>query len=622
MADPDDAIAAPLPALDPARSWSYERHCTAIVESSSDAIIGQSLDGAVLSWNPAAERLFGYSEGEMRGQPVDRMVPVDRMAEERQLLERVARGERVATFETVRRSKSGRLVNVSVTASPILGARGEPIGSSKIVRDITERFRVQRAIWMQDNFDTLTGLPKRGHFGATLDEIVERSRSSGQRLAVLHIDLDRFKQINGTLGRGRGDQLIAAAAARIRNALRPADSAARLGGDEFGVALTPLPSDDEIDEVGRRVLEALAEPFKIDAEDVFISCSIGVAKYPDDGASADELIRLAEMAMNDVKRAGGNGILHVTPNMAELAQRRMKLTADLRRAVELGQLFLVYQPIVDLRTAIVRKCEALLRWRHPEYGIVGPVQFIPLAEEAGLITGIGDWVFRTATEQNKIWRRRFGDDFQVSINMSPLQLLDSVTFAADWIADLSRRGGDAANTVIEITESMMVNPSTTTASQLRALRLAGFQIAIDDFGTGYSCLSNLNRLELNYLKIDQSFVRNLSNGGKDLALCKAIVAMAKALGLSVVAEGVETFEAHRLLQEIGCDYAQGYLYGRPLEVPNLESSWSDSWNTPDWRRDMLPDLAGLAPTAGGASVPSISTRVEPVDAPSQAVTNR
>ncbi|MDE2160428.1 MAG: EAL domain-containing protein [Burkholderiales bacterium] len=583
---------------------TYERHCAAIVESSSDPIISQRLDGAVLSWNPAAARLFGYGEDEMLGQSVDRLLPDDKPDEEQALLQRIGRGERVGNFETLRRCKSGRLVHVSITASPILDAQGRPVGVSKIVRDITERYRVQRAIWMQDNFDTLTGLPKRRHFIATLEAGLERAGAAGQRLAVMHVDLDRFKQINGALGRGRGDQLIAAAAARIRQVLRPGDSAARVGGDEFGVALTPPGAAGEIEAVGRRIVEALAEPFKVEAEDVFVSCSIGVATYPDDGTGADELIRLAEMAMNEVKRAGGNGIRPVTSSMAEVARRRLTLTTDLRRAVELGQLFLVYQPIVDLRSAVVRKCEALLRWRHPEYGIVGPVQFIPLAEEAGLIGGIGNWVFETATEQIKRWRGRFGDDFQVSINMSPLQLLDSGTFATDWIADLSRRGGDAANTVIEITESMMVNPSTATANQLRALRLAGFQIAIDDFGTGYSCLSNLNRLELNYLKIDQTFVRNLANGGKDLALCKAIVAMAHALGLSVVAEGVETIAAHRLLQDLGCDYAQGYLYGRPVEVPSMESNWDDSWNTAGWRRAMLPPPSAAAPAAADPATPA------------------
>ena len=549
----------------------YARHCAAIVESSDDVIISKSLDGIVQSWNPAAQRLLGYTAEEMIGRPMTCIFPEDRLIEEVEILARVRLGERVEHFDTVRRSKDGRKVNLSVTISPVFDDQGRVIGASKIARDITERFRSQKLMWLQANFDTLTGMPNRRNFTDKLDELLKEASTRDERVAVLFIDLDQFKQVNDALGRNAGDQVLATASARIRDVIRPTDSVARFGSDEFGVMMSPTASLEEIDQMASRLMHELREVVEIGDEHVFMSCSIGVSVFPRDGDTADDLIRHADLAMYQAKLAGRNRVHHFSQPLEATAQNRLKLAAGLHKAVELQQFALVYQPVVDMHDGRIRKCEALIRWHHPERGLISPAEFIPVAEDTGAMHAIGNWVFREATRQLKLWQARFGADFQVSINMSPAQLHGDGDSAAQWVQELSRTGVQGETVVVEITESMMVNPDHLIAGKLRTLRQAGLKLAIDDFGTGYSCLANLNKLDINYLKIDQSFTRNLKAGTKDLSLCLAIVSMAHALGLAVIAEGVETEEQHRLLVENGCDFGQGYLYARPMGVAAFEA---------------------------------------------------
>ena len=490
----------------------YARHCAAIVESSDDVIISKSLDGIVQSWNPAAQRLLGYTAEEMIGRPMTCIFPEDRLIEEAEILARVRLGERVEHFDTVRRSKDGRKVNLSVTISPVFDDQGRVIGASKIARDITERFRSQKLMWLQANFDTLTGMPNRRNFTDKLDELLKVATTREERVAVLFIDLDQFKQVNDALGRNAGDQVLATASARIRDAIRPTDSVARFGSDEFGVVMSPTASLEEIDQMASRLMHELREVVEIGDEHVFMSCSIGVSVFPRDGDTADDLIRHADLAMYQAKLAGRNRVHHFSQPLEATAQNRLKLAAGLHKAVELQQFALVYQPVVDMHDGRIRKCEALIRWHHPERGLISPAEFIPVAEDTGAMHAIGNWVFHEATRQLKLWQARFGADFQVSINMSPAQLHGDGDSAAQWVQELSRSGVQGDTVVVEITESMMVNPDHLTAGKLRTLRQAGLKLAIDDFGTGYSCLANLNKLDISYLKIDQSFTRNLKAG--------------------------------------------------------------------------------------------------------------
>ncbi len=558
-------------AADPARAAAYQRHCAAIVESSDDAIISKTLDGIVESWNPAAERLFGYTAAEMVGQPMTLVFPPERLAEEAYILQRLRLGERVLHFETVRRSKSGRQVHVSVSISPIFDESGRIIGASKIARDITERFRSQHVLWLQSNYDSLTGMPKRTLFEERLDKTIAEAEAQGAQLAVLYIDLDHFKQVNDALGRSAGDQVIAAAAGRIREGLRGTDSVARLGGDEFAVLLALSAGAEEIEKVAERVMEHLREPFQIGDETVYISCSIGGSLHPQHGRTAEELVRHADLAMFDAKNAGRNRLRFFAQPLEASAQEQLKLGAALRVAVAQQQLVLVYQPVVCLHSGEVHKCEALVRWHHPERGLVSPAQFIPLAESTGAIHGIGDWVFQEVTRQLQRWQARFGPGFQVSLNVSPLQLAPGAQDVDAWVHALHTAGVAGQSMVVEITESLMVQPEAGIAARLHTLREAGVQLAIDDFGTGYSNLNNLSQMDLSYLKVDQSFTRRLGQHGRDQALVQAIVAMARSLGLQVIAEGVETREQEALLRELGCDYGQGYLYARPMSALELET---------------------------------------------------
>jgi diguanylate cyclase (GGDEF)-like protein/PAS domain S-box-containing protein len=553
-----------------ARLAAYRRHCVAIVESSDDIIISKTLNGIIESWNPAAERLLGYAAEEMIGQPMTVIFPQDRLDEEASILERIRAGERVEHFETVRLRKDGRPINLSVTIAPIVADDGQVIGASKIARDITERFRNQKLMWLQANFDNLTGMPNRRNFAEKLEEILRDAKLNDRRVAVLFIDLDHFKQVNDVMGRNAGNQALAMAAGRIREAIRKSDAVARFGGDEFGVMLNQAESKGEIDQVTARLMLHLKEPLEVGEERIFLSCSIGISVFPADGDDADDLIRHADLAMYQAKRAGRDRVQYYEHPLKASAQHRLRMADALHRAVELDQFSLAFQPIVDLRTGRVRKCEALIRWLHPERGVISPVQFIPIAEEIGLMHAIGDWVFRHAVRQLKIWQQRYGTDFQISLNMSPSQLQGHANSVADWVVELARAGVAGGSVIVEITESMMLHPDHATANKLRTLRMSGMQLAIDDFGTGYSCLANLNKLDASFLKIDQSFTRSIHAGSKDLALCRAIVSMARALGLDVVAEGVETAEQKGLLEQIGCDYAQGYLYSRPLDVPEFE----------------------------------------------------
>ena len=571
--EPEQAAGLPprpsATAVDP--QAAYGRHCAAIVESSDDVIISKSLDGIVQSWNPAARRLLGYTALEMVGQPMTRIFPEDRLFEEVDIMARIRQGMRVEPFDTVRRSKDGRSVNLSITISPVFDDLGQVIGASTIARDITERFRSRQLMWLQANFDNLTGMPNRRHFTDKLDEVLKDAAARPDNLAVLFLDLDHFKQVNDALGRNAGDQVLATVAARIREALRPADSVACFGSDEFGVMLGHTDSVAEIDQLAAQLMHRLKDVVEIGDEQVFMSCSIGVSVYPRDGSTADDLIRHADLAMYQAKLAGRNRVHHFVPRLEATVQDRLKLAAALHRAVELQQFSLDYQPVIDMRDGRIRKCEALIRWHHPERGLISPAQFISVAEEIGLMHAIGNWVFQEATRQLKRWQALFGSDFQVSINMSPAQLQGDGESAVQWVQELTRTGIQGSSVVVEITESMMVSPDHLKADKLRTLRRAGLQLAIDDFGTGYSCLANLNQLDISYLKIDQSFTRNLKAGTKDLALCQAIVSMAHALGLGVIAEGVETPDQHELLADIGCDFGQGYLYARPMGVAAFEA---------------------------------------------------
>jgi diguanylate cyclase (GGDEF)-like protein len=399
----------------------------------------------------------------------------------------------------------------------------------------------------------------------------------GEELAIMFVDLDHFKEINDTLGHDVGDALLVQVAARMQDCQPSGGIVARMGGDEFTVLLAARDGAAAAQRLGQDLLEALSASFDIGGERVYVSASIGVSLAPRDGLEIEDLFKHADQALYEAKGAGRNRMRLFTPALHEAAQRRARLAAELRQALPLGQFSLVYQPILSLREPGTppRKAEALLRWHHPQLGDVSPAQFIPVAEASGLIVDIGDWVFRAAAAQALAWRAAGHVGFQIGINKSPVQFLSerSHRVQPDWPTHLRGLGlpGDAL--AIEITEGLLLERDEAVAERLRALRAAGLSISLDDFGTGYSSLSYLQHHEIDTVKIDRSFVAGLESGGKALALCRAIVTMAHELGMEVVAEGVETEAQVLALRAMGCDWGQGWWFGRGVPAQEFEQRW-------------------------------------------------
>lgn len=454
-------------------------------------------------------------------------------------------------------------------------AQGQPLRMIGTHTDITQRKHAEELIWHQAHIDALTGLPNRRMLRQRLNEALAHARQTESALAVVFMDLDNFKQVNDTLGHHEGDALLVEAAHRIQQHMGRADTLARMGGDEFTLVLAGLPAGaDPVTVLGPRLdglLDALQQPYLLGQSEVFVSASMGLAMYPADASQIEDLLRHADQALYAAKGAGRNRWCVFTPAMQAAAQWRARLDADLRTALEAGQLSVAYQPIVNMLSGRVCKAEALLRWHHPELGAISPAQFIPVAETSGQILALGDWVFTQAAHQVRHWRSVLDAEFQVSVNKSPVQCHRSPALSSRWVDELAQMGLPCSSLCIEITEGLLLDTHPDVTRHLGELRAAGMTVSLDDFGTGYSSLTYLQKLDIDCLKIDQSFVRNLSPGSTDLTLCKAIIAMAHELGMQVVAEGVETEQQHQLLMEAGCDHGQGYWYGRPMPPAQFEA---------------------------------------------------
>ncbi|UVW30015.1 EAL domain-containing protein [Massilia sp. H6] len=427
-----------------------------------------------------------------------------------------------------------------------------------------------RKLEQRANYDTLTGLPNRALFRDRLEQAIERAEGYAGEVALLFIDLDRFKEVNDLLGHDAGDLLLVEAAQRIQACVHKGDTVARLGGDEFTVILTDTRELAHVEAAAQAILDALALPFQVRSELLHITGSLGIARFPADAANPEELMRNADHAMYRSKSGGRNQLTFFEATMQAAAIRRLKLLAELRRAVPDDQLELYFQPIVDLASGRIVKAEALVRWRHPSGVLLVPDSFIGVAEESGLIHEIGDWVFRTAAHHSKRWSGQLGHEFQVSINKSPVQFQPQAG-ATDWVAHLDDIHLLPRCINVEITEGLLLNLSDTVLSKLGALQASGMQVSIDDFGTGYSSMSYLKRLDIDYLKIDQSFVAELVHDNFSRTITDTIIVMAHKLGLKVIAEGVETAEQRSCLSASGCDFAQGFLFSRPLPADQFEA---------------------------------------------------
>jgi len=455
----------------------------------------------------------------------------------------------------------GRLISRTPSGEPAM-MRGTHI-------DITDKKQAEAAIWRQANYDSLTELPNRHYFHHQMKEAVTAAATTQQRLTLLLLDLDRFKEVNDSLGHRRGDELLMEVGQRIRQCVTLPATVARLGGDEFAI-IVPEGLHTDLQDLGNQLMQEISKAYILGGERVFVTVSIGISQYPEDALHAEEMIQHADQAMYDAKSRGRNSLRFFSLAIREAMSQRVNLARDLRMALDNGELRDYYQPIVRLDNGKIVKAEALMRWQHPERGLISPALFIPVAEETGDIVAMGDWIFHQAAQHAIQWQPLMGDDFAISVNKSPVQFVDSLSATNDWLNTLRAIGLEGKRIVVEITEGLLLNPDVVVEERLLQYRDMGIQVAIDDFGTGYSSLSYLSKFDIDYLKIDQSFTRNLNEGNESYVLCEAIIVMAHKLGLKVIAEGVETALQRDLLVDIHCDYAQGFFYSPPVPADAFE----------------------------------------------------
>jgi diguanylate cyclase (GGDEF)-like protein len=470
------------------------------------------------------------------------------------------------------RHKDGALYLETTSINTICHDDGTVHRYVSLFSDITKKRASEKLIWQQANYDMLTNLPNRHMFHDRLAQAIKKSNRSGLPMALLMLDLDRFKEVNDSLGHSQGDKLLVLAAQRITECVRETDTVARLGGDEFTVILCDLVDLSSAERIAQNIIECLCAPFELGLDKVYVFASVGITLYPNDSLTVETLIKNADQAMYVAKNLGGNRFSYFTKDLQLAADSRVNMIKDLRAALAAKQLAVHYQPIVEMATGKIHKAEALLRWQHPVLGMISPALFIPLAEDSGLIHEIGDWVFHEAIRELSHWRKNFVPEFQISVNKSPVQLRQNkAKIGSSWIEHLHAMGLPGQSLVIEITEGLLLNAEAHVVTKLQAFRDAGIQVAMDDFGTGYSSLAYLKKFDLDYIKIDQSFVRNLVDGSADKALCEAIIVMAHKLGLKVIAEGVETKQQRDVLAAFGCDYAQGWLYSKAIPAKEFEA---------------------------------------------------
>ncbi len=547
------------------------RKLSSALEQTADSVIITDRNGIIEYVNPGFEKITGYSRDEALGK-TPRLMKSGKQGAGfyKKLWGTILAGD-VFSDVFVNRRKDGSLYYEEKTITPLKDAAGEITHFVATGKDVTERMQTQERLQHMAQHDALTELPNRALFLDRLKQALARARWHERLVAVLFVDVDRFKTINDTLGHEIGDKLLQALAERFSASVREGDTVARFGGDEFVVLLDDVASEKDIGALAQKVIDMLAPPFAIDGQSLYITASIGVSLYPNDGEDSTTLLKNADIAMYRAKDLGKNTYQFYSADMSARAFERLTLESSLRHAIERNEFRLYYQPQVDSTSGAILGVEALLRWQHPDFGLVAPGEFIPLLEETGLIVPVGDWVFQTACAQLCAWHAAGWPTLRMAVNLSPRQLQDTgLELMVERV--LAAVACDPRFIELEITENVLLRHAATTLETLDALRALGVRLAIDDFGTGYSSLSYLRRYSIDTLKVDRSFVHDVPGDADDCALATAIIVLAQSLKLEVIAEGVETEAQRAFLQERGCHQMQGYLFSRPVpagEIPRL-----------------------------------------------------
>jgi diguanylate cyclase (GGDEF)-like protein/PAS domain S-box-containing protein len=555
--------------LDSEQHWQAEREfLRAIINQVPDYLFVKDISSRFLVANRAVAADVGYADpDDLIGKDDFELHPHELASQFYTDEQKVVRtGEPLIDVEQFIVDVTGRRKWLSTTKMPFRNEAGEIIGIVGICRDVTERKRAEDQIYFMAHHDALTGLPNRSVLMDRLTQALLQAERNGHQVTTIFIDLDNFKLVNDSQGHSAGDKLLRVVAERMTKCVRAADTVVRLGGDEFVVLLVDqVNSQQAASVVLDKIRATLAEPVPIDGQMFRVTCSIGLSVFPEDGADAETLLMNADMAMYQAKEKGRDNFQFYTSEMNTAARERHLLQEGLRSAIARKEFALLYQPQVDLRSGRVLAVEALVRWHHPELGVVLPAKFIPMAEETGLIVPLGEWVLREACRQNKAWQDAGVAPIRVCVNVSARQFREK-----NWVKRveyaLSESGLDPRYLELELTESLLMQDTTHAVTTMRALQSIGVQFSIDDFGTGYSSLSALKSFPVARLKIDQAFVRNLPYDENDRSIATAVISLGQKLNMKVIAEGVETDAQLAFLQDHDCDEIQGFHFSRPIEA--------------------------------------------------------
>jgi len=538
-----------------------------VFAKSSEGMMVTDEKGVILDVNSAFTKITGYLKDEVYGKNASMLSSGQQDDLFYKLMWKSINTSGHWKGEIWNRRKEGEDYPIIISINTDFDNHGKVNKRVALFSDLTDIKAKEKQIFQQAYYDSVTGLPNRELFIERLNHILNLKKSRSKGIALLLLDLDGFKEVNDTLGHETGNELLKLVTERLLQCVKYDDVVARLGGDEFTVIMQNV---SELETVTQNILKKLARPFIFENEEIYISASVGISLFPDDSEQVSELLKNAEQAMYAVKKQGRNGYRFFTPSMQQEAQDRLVAINEIREAIEKKQFILHYQPIVKLATNEIYKAEALVRWEHPEKGVISPDQFIPIAEETGQIIGIGKWVVNEALQQVYVWREAYCSHFQLSVNESPLQFKSDENSFREWFACLEKLDlpGDAVS--IEITENLLMDFSESVDVKMQKLKDAHIQISLDDFGTGYASLSYLKRFDIEFLKIDKSYVQSMERDKNVMILCESIIQMAHKLNIQVIAEGIETQKQLNILKSLNCDFGQGYLFSRPIAVDEFE----------------------------------------------------